>query len=548
MPTEQEQDQVRRFTERTDFVARLINEGYADPLAASTIIQRPSTPDQMQKLGTRRTGLSRTAVAALPSLSVIAGSGGHIKPLNDTINALKVAIGNAQAGDVIDCSGLTFVLGSTQIVLKTGVLIEGGIFKATPPKQGNWVTKNCFAFVAPSGARDFGFRGSSIESSNGVIYMEGAHANFVFTRNRVRHGYDGSYYSRLVIFCGNGCDGAQVEDNDFIDSLSSDRTLEIWGWSNVSYSYNRFHRVNDGGHIMEPGHNFRMIGNRFVRLRRMGAEIQQTTYPPRLWCEGLQVVGNVIESRENPYWDSMGFSVPVAGKSVTISDNYIRNFAYDGKWPTADGSGKYRGSYGIEAPNGEAGPGNAFPHKIERNILISERDVAAICSPGIKTPIKDNQAFGPFAWGVWIGEPGNAGPGSVVPTNCTHNPSASSAPPIPGSPVPPDPGPTPMPPTLTSPSRTSTSITVAAAGGTTPYKLSFKTRDGTDTPVVISTNWTGAAYEVKGLTPNWVYTFFSTGKDGAVARLDVQCLASDPVTTQRRAIKIVYDNGTEQVI
>lgn len=130
-----------------------------------------------------------------------------------------------------------------------------------------------------------------------------------------------------------------------------------------------------------------------------------------------------------------------------------------------------------------------------------------------------------------------------VPTNV--GPSASP------TPLPPDPGPTPMPPTLSNPAKTSTSLTVAATGGTKPYKLSFKTRDGTDTPTVLSSNWDGAAYIIAALNPNWVYTVFATGKDGAVARADYQCLASDPVvppTAKRKAVKIIYDDQSEQVI
>src|SRR5439155_18144936 len=136
----------------------------------------------------------------------------------------------------------------------------------------------------------------------------------------------------------------------FHDSEQSDRNLEVWDWSNGSYSSNTFYKINDGGHIMNPGDNFLMKGNVGRLIHRMGIEIQQDSNPPSVWPKNLVIEENVFSDWRKPYWDSMGLSVPVSGQDVTIRNNYIKQNAFKGVWGEADHSGRVRGSYGIEAP------------------------------------------------------------------------------------------------------------------------------------------------------------------------------------------------------
>jgi hypothetical protein len=121
-------------------------------------------------------------------------------------------------------------------------------------------------------------------------------------------------------------------------------------------------------------------------------------------------------------------SVPVAGESVTIRDNYIKQNAFNGIWGQADSSGKVRGSYGIEAPQAPSGqPGGI----VEGNTIISERNVMGVSAPGKDTIVRNNKFYGTYAWGVAGGEPGALGYGSVAQSDNVHDSNHRKGPDVP---------------------------------------------------------------------------------------------------------------------
>jgi hypothetical protein len=268
-------------------------------------------------------------------------------------------------------------------------------------------------------------------ANNGIFSLATAN-NAEFRNNDFQWGYEGSSYNRYVFWIPSSANGLKIENNYFHDSELSDRNLSIWGWANGSYSYNTFYKINDGGHILDPGHNFIMKGNYGRLIHRMGIEVQQETgFPPAIWPQNFVIEDNVLYDWNKPYWDSMGLSVPLAGINVTIRNNYLKQNAYNGVWGPADSSGTVRGSYGIEAPQAPSGQSGGT---VDGNVIISERNVMGIACPGKNTTVKNNKLYGPFAWGAIGGEPGSLGGGDCGPWQTSNNlitPSITNAPPPP---------------------------------------------------------------------------------------------------------------------
>ena len=75
-----------------------------------------------------------------------------------------------------------------------------------------------------------------------------------------------------------------IEHNYFHDSLTADRAFDLWGPGNASISYNKFFKVSDGGHIMDPKDNVRYQGNVGEQFHRFGLEIRMRAAFARTTC------------------------------------------------------------------------------------------------------------------------------------------------------------------------------------------------------------------------------------------------------------------------
>ncbi len=344
----------------------------------------------------------------------------------DDRNAIQAAINAATAGKTIVFNPgvynlksvvtlkanitLTTATGAKDVTLDSYIPVGGGSSYAFTFSDGTGLKVTNLKFKANNGIFAFG-------NANTAQFMD----------NEFQWGYEGDYYHRLA-FTGGGANGLKIERNYFHDSESSDRNLEIRDWANGTYSFNKFYKINDGGHIMDPGDNVTMEGNIGRLIHRMGIEVQQVHYPPGIWPKNFIIKDNVFYDWNKPYWDSMGLSVPLAGISVTIQNNYLKQNAFGGIWGEADGSGNVRGSYGIEAPQAPAGqPGGI----VDGNTIISERNVAMVACPGVNTTVRNNKFYGPAPWygtsGIG-GEPGSLGGGSCTGTNNLRDPDSSHGP------------------------------------------------------------------------------------------------------------------------
>ncbi|CAN5712534.1 hypothetical protein BH09PLA1_BH09PLA1_03470 [soil metagenome] len=351
----------------------------------------------------------------------------------DDRSAIQQAIDHAIKGDKVLFNAGTFNLNG-QVALKGGITLTSASGKqdalldskfGTAPGNG-WVNGSNFAFKAGDVT---GLTVNNLKfKANGGIFNFSKADQATFTNNDFEWGYDGNYYNRHAFWVSSTADGLIIDSNHFHDSEKSDRNLEIWGWANGSYSYNNFYKINDGGHIMNPGHNFLLKGNVGRLIHRMGVEIQQDRYAPTVWSKNLVIEDNVFSDWNKPYWDSMGMSVPVAGEGVTIRNNYIKQNAFNGEWGQPDSSGKVRGSYGIEAPQAPSGQAGGI---VEGNTIISERNVMAVSAPGKNTVVRNNKFYGSYTWSVVGGEPGSLGYGSVDQSNNLHEKDHRKGPDVP---------------------------------------------------------------------------------------------------------------------
>ncbi|CAN5709463.1 hypothetical protein BH09PLA1_BH09PLA1_20470 [soil metagenome] len=326
----------------------------------------------------------------------------------DDTSAINAAIRQSSPGDVIAVPAGTFNLSST-ITLPSDRTLQGA--------KGSTLDFNVgvrdFAIILASGAQNVTITGLALKSNDGIILMNRGHySNIKIINNDLQWGYRGTYYNRLAIRATSSSSGLMIEHNNFHDSLSSDRNVDLWNFDNSSYSYNTFYAVNDGGHLMNPGDNVKYSFNVGRLIHRMGIEIQQDAYPPTVVPHNFTVEGNIFYDWYKPYWDSMGLSVPLAGVATRIINNYIRQNAYQGVWGEPDSSGHVRGSYGIEGPQGTM--------LIAGNVVGGERNVLHVATPGKGTPVNDNHFYGPSAWGPAVsGEPGALGFGSFTESGNT---------------------------------------------------------------------------------------------------------------------------------
>jgi hypothetical protein len=373
----------------------------------------------------------------------------------DDRGGIQAAVNAANSGDTIFFADGSYNV-SGQVSLKSGVNYTavhpgGALLEFSVPVNGGDVNGDNYAFNC-SGLRDVAFTDLKVRSNNGIFFLENT-GNLRFTGNDFQWGYAGNYYNRLVFYGGGSQDGLRIDQNYFHDSPNSDRNVEIWGMRNSSYSYNRFHNVHDGGHIMEPESNVQLSFNRGTRIHRMGMEIQG--HNPTI---GLVVEGNVFSDWDRPWNDTFGISVMMMNSPDTrIINNYL--------------SADFSGDWGVSSPDAggprfgiaiEAGLGGG---EVSGNVIGGPyKWVAGVTCSQSNTLVRNNEFYGSAEWGDITAEPGNRGVGSFVdrdnarlareqmpaPPQITAAPmgggdDSSSPTPTPTSPVPAAPAPTPTP-------------------------------------------------------------------------------------------------------
>jgi hypothetical protein len=247
------------------------------------------------------------------------------------------------------------------------------------------------------------------------------------------------------------CAQSSVENNLFHDSPQADRTIECYGWSNLSGSYNLFRNVRDGFHVSEAGDNLRLNWNVGERWNRMPFEVQGHSQ-----ARGVEIRWNVFLDWLMPWNDSFGFSAPANDFiEPEYSDNYLKASRVS-DWGTPQPGQTKRFGYAIEA--------GGVKGKCQRNVFIGPW-VEYVATTMAKTLCQDNRAYGQMPpWGDkgYGGEPGDHGHGSVLQVNNTHDPNEANAPPLPAYAAdalglaPPDPQPEPEPPTVTVSNLTAT--------------------------------------------------------------------------------------------
>jgi hypothetical protein len=362
------------------------------------------------------------------------------------------------AGGTVDLGNTVIDYGTSQFILRPNVTIANGELRFTRPKGGsNSPDKNCFGMIAPSGTPGIAFNKTRIRSNNGGVWFESGVANARFDGVDVVHGTDGSYYSRLFIWAGGGAPGLTIVNGFFHDSQSSDRTLEVWGWSNGDYSFNRFDNVKDGGHIMENGGKIRMVSNLFTKLGRMGVEVQGNAVSDDFLFES-----NVAYGWVNPYFDCELISMCAVNMTgVKIRKSYARN-DFTGNWGNTQDQGQ-RFGIAIEAMTADNGC------TVEDNDIGGPNRWACIVAAGSKNMLVRNmRVYGAACvWGDYVSEPGTRGNGTIQDGGGNQRLTSTM-------PEPPNP------------------ITGGGGGGNTPVITNVKATEA-NPPVV---TWTGGAATV----------------------------------------------------
>jgi hypothetical protein len=358
-----------------------------------------------------RTALENLEKRVLLSASEVTDFGARPNDGQDDRGAIQAAINAAHDGDTVFFADGAYNVGG-QITLKSGINITAehelrAELNFSVPVNGGDINGDNYAFRG-IGLHDFSFTNLKVRSNNGIFFLQDTN-NTRFTDNDFVWGYGGNYYNRLGFYASNNNGRMRIEENYFHDSPDSDRNVELWGLSDSSYSYNRFHNVRDGGHIMEPNNNVQISFNRGTKIHRMGIEIQghnRTT--------GLVVEGNTLTDWDRPWNDTFGLSVMMMNSPDTkIINNYL--------------SADFSGEWGVSQP-GVGGP--RFGLAIEAGLSGGEVSGNVIGGPnpwacGVacamsNTMVKNNKFFGHPLWGTMMGEPGNSGMGSFIDGGNEH--------------------------------------------------------------------------------------------------------------------------------
>lgn len=345
----------------------------------------------------------------------------------DDRGAIQAAINAAQPGDTVVFDNGTFNING-QVQLKSGIKMtsangnQGATLDFNVPVNGGDINGDNYAFRSRD-LSNFTFTQLKVRSNNGIFFLD-RQANNNFTFNDFQWGYRGNYYNRLVFYTGGGANNVHIDRNYFHDSESSDRNLEIWGWSG-SYNNNRFHMVNDGGHVMDVSGHWEMIGNVGTKMHRMGIEIQHP-------CRGaiIDIKNNAFYDWNKPWNDSFGLSVMAReAQFVTISGNYIRS-DFTGGWGQSQPGQGNRFGIAIETAWGaDDATGNGV---VENNIIGGPNPWATVVAAGTRnTLVRSNKLYGSTLWGDYMGEPGFWGTGSVADGGGNQRLSVNQMPPPP---------------------------------------------------------------------------------------------------------------------
>lgn len=361
----------------------------------------------------------------------------------DDFNAIQAAINAAQPGDTVKFAAGTYNING-QLLIRTGRELAGAgvgsngttLQFSSPPDK--------FAAIIQQDASNVSIHHFNMRANSGIFAANGFQRNLRITQNDFVWGSNGSNYTKHVLRGGGGSDGLVLENNYFHDSLSADRAFDLWGPGNASISNNKFFRISDGGHIMDPRDNVRYVGNVGEQIHRFGLELQDEGGSR---ANNLLIADNVFTNWYQPYPDSFGMSImPQRSTNVKITNNYMSSKDMTGGWgPGENGNGLKRYGLGFEAgfTSGE----------VSGNTIIGTW-AAFVTAAMPNTPVKDNKFYGRPVWTYVMGQPGLGGHGNAIESNnlkdgdANHAPSAPqrNAGPTGGAPSPtPTPTPTPNP-------------------------------------------------------------------------------------------------------
>jgi hypothetical protein len=308
----------------------------------------------------------------------------------------------ARPGDVIQLgckvSAPQFTVNGWSIV---GITPDAEIDWQLPKGTTRTPEQKCFGLIIGSGSNANVVTGVKLRSNNGIVWINGGTSGVRFVANDLSWGWDHSFYSGLGFWAGQGANGLVIDWNLFHDAWSSDRNLEIWGWSNGSYSYNTFKDVHDGGHVMECGGNLRFTNNYATGLGRMMLEVQGDGATNSLILEN-----NAAFNWHLPYYDCDFLSIcPVNMTGVSVRNNYARN-DFTGAWGVDDARQGNRFGIAIECMYGDG--------ICENNTIGGPNPWAAVVAAGtVNTKVRNNVFYGTTLWGDYVGEPGVRGNGTV---------------------------------------------------------------------------------------------------------------------------------------
>ena len=395
--------------------------------------QQSSTPSAFEQLENR----------TLFSVINVADKGARPNDGGDDSGAIQAAINAARPGDVIAFNAGTFNVNS-QLLIRTGLDLDGSgvgsngttLQFSSPPDK--------FAAIIQQDASNVKIHDFNMRANSGIFAANGFQRGLKIYNNDFVWGSNGTNYTKHVLRSGGGSDGLVLERNYFHDSLTADRAFDLWGPGNASISYNKFFKVSDGGHIMDPKDNVTYKGNVGEQFHRFGLELQDEGGSR---ANNLLIADNVFTNWYQPYPDSFGMSImPQRSQNVKITNNYISSREKTGGWgPGENGNGLNRYGLGFEAgfSSGE----------ISGNTIVGTW-AAFVTASMPNMPVKNNKFYGNPVWTYVTGQPGLGGHGSAIQSNNTGDSDASHAPAPPqrdagpngGTPSPtPTPNPTPNP-------------------------------------------------------------------------------------------------------
>jgi hypothetical protein len=327
----------------------------------------------------------------------IANFGAAPNDNRDDSSAFISAIRVAGAGDTVLVPAGTFDVGR-ELTLKSGITVAGeGATSAIKFDVG----RRGFGFIVPGNAKHVVIRGLDMASTGGIVSLNkgSLYEDIQIIGNKIEnHG------GQFGIYASIRSNGLIIERNHFHDSLDSLRPVELFYINEASYSFNTFYMYSDGGHILNPHNNVRVVGNVGRKIHRMGIEIQGEHV-----SQNLLVQGNVYYDWHRPYHDTFGLSVVAHhGINTQILDNYLAA-TFDGIWGVGHlPSEQNRFGYGIEA--------GFKSGKVDNNVVVGPWVTHIVVSTK-NTMVSNNKLYGRTTWGYITGEPGPNGFGNAISIN-----------------------------------------------------------------------------------------------------------------------------------